>query len=229
MINAGSSAAGRLSVLVGASALALGAGSALAATPAAAATISIGTPCVIYDQATVSAGVPITGSGFTAGDSVSFQSTPGDAFGDGTVGPDGTFAATFVPSTPPDSGAPGVSSFTLSATDDDAVSATTSFLEAPLAVATKPARAKPNKTVTFDFSGFASGAPIYAHYLHGKKVVATKRFGIAQGPCGVLSTRSKFFPGRERYDDYTVQVDDSRKYSPSASPKLLATLTKTFL
>ncbi|HWF55832.1 MAG TPA: hypothetical protein VG223_14435 [Solirubrobacteraceae bacterium] len=227
MIKAGSTAAGRLPVLVGASALALGVASALGAAPAAAATISIATPCVIYDQATVSAGVPITGSGFTAGDNVSFQSTPGDAFGDGTVGPDGTFAAGFVPPTPPDLGAPAVSTFTLSATDG-AVSATTSFLEAPLAVATKPARAKPNKTVTFDFSGFASGAPIYAHYLHKKKVVATKRFGIAHGPCGVLGTRSKFFPGRERYDNYTVQVDDARKYSPGASPKLLATLTKTF-
>lgn len=232
MLKPGSFAArsvGRLSLLLGGCALALGAGPALAATPAAAATISIGASCVIYDQATVTAGVPITGTGFTPGDDVSLQSAPGDAFGSGQIGSLGTFTATFTPSMLTDPDTPGVSTFTLTATDDANVSASATFLEAPLAVDTKPARAKPSKKVTFNFSGFTTGAPIYAHYIHDKKVVARKKFGIAQGPCGVLRARSKFFPGREHYDSYTIQVDDSKKYSPTASPKLVAKLTKTFL
>ena len=47
-------------------------------------------------------------------------------------------------------------------TDDNGNTATTVFEEAPLAVATVPKRAKPTKTVTFNFSGFISGQPTRA-------------------------------------------------------------------
>jgi hypothetical protein len=122
--------------------------------------------------------------------------------------------------------APDAAPFALTATDetDGVTTASTTIEVANLAVATNPAEGKPTKRVTWTFSGFTSGAEIYAHYLHGKKVTATAKFGVATGPCGVLKTRAVFYPGKAKYDSYKVQVDDSRRYSTTSLPHLIATL-----
>jgi hypothetical protein len=204
---------------------------ACASTPAAAAvkapppSISIATPCVIFNP-TMATNTTITGSGFTAGDNVTFESTLGGAYGDASVNTDGTFTGTFTAASV-NAAEPVVSTFTMKATDDDGVSASATFLEAPLAVDTVPARAKPTTRATINVSGFTSGASVYAHYLHGKKLVTTKRFGIAQGPCGLLSEKTTLFPANEKYASYTVQLDDTAKYSSKSTPKLTATLSKT--
>ncbi|MGA2469103.1 MAG: hypothetical protein ABSG64_00245 [Solirubrobacteraceae bacterium] len=196
---------------------------ALAAAQASAQTITVVQPCVVATSTTNDT-MTVNGAGFTAGDNVELQSTQGGAFGSAVVAAGGTFSATV---TDPvlSTQAPGEQSFTLNATDEtNAATATTTFESANLAFATKPATAKPTKKVTWMFSGFTSGDSIYGHYLHGGKVRATKNFGTATGPCGVLTTKAKFYPGIAKYLSYKLQVDDSAQYSASSTPSLVATL-----
>jgi hypothetical protein len=205
-------------------ALALALSAAVAAAQASAATITIPSPCVIYNQANVTNGVPISGAGFTPGDDVFYNSTTGDASGNATVAADGTFSGTFSPSTLDTFAAPAVTPFTMTATDDDNVTASTTFLEAPFAVATKPAKAKPKQKVTFTFTGFTEGQPIYIHFLHKNKVVTTVEYGVAQGPCGTLTTRKTLYPKHTKFTQYKIQIDDSKKYSAATSPNLKGSL-----
>jgi hypothetical protein len=214
--------------LFSACALAIALTAASASAQASAATVALAPGCLIYDQATATHGVPISGIGFTPTDAVNFTTTKGDGSGTAAVGAGGSFSGLFALPVI-NNAVPAVFNFTLVATDEDNVAASTTFQEAPLAVDTKPAKAKPTTTVTFNFSGFTPGAPIYVHYLHNGKVVATKRFGTAHGACGLLSTRTKFFPGEEKYDSYKLQFDDAKQYASTSSPKLDATLSKTFL
>lgn len=166
----------------------------------------------------------VVGSGFVAGDTVDLESSPAGAFGTATVGPAGTFATSFqgpILST----FRPAAEAFTLTATDEDnGATAATTFMAANLAVATNPATAKPSKKVTCSFSGFRPGAQVYAHYLHRNNVTATAKFGRAKGACGLLKSRARFYPGRQRFDTYKVQFDDSRRYSPHASPRFVTQL-----
>lgn len=97
------------------------------------------------------------------------------------------------------------------------------FMTANLAVATNPATAKPSKKETYSFSGFRPGAEIYAHYLHRNKVTATSRFGRTDGACGLLNRKARFYPGRQRFSKFKVQLDDSRTYSPRSLPRYVTT------
>jgi hypothetical protein len=214
-----------LPIVLGGCALAFASTSGPAAAAAPPPSISIATPCVIFNPTTAT-NTTITGSGFTAGDNVTFQSTLGDASGSASVNTDGTFTGTFTAASV-NAAEPVVSTFTMTAIDDDHRSASATFLEAPLTADIAPARAKPTTRATINVSGFTSGAPVYAHYLQGRKLVATKRFGTAQGPCGLLSEKTTLFPANKKYDSYTVQLDDTAKYSSKSTPKLTATLTKT--
>jgi hypothetical protein len=88
----------------------------------------------------------------------------------------------------------------------------------------KPTEAALTKKVTWYFSGFRRGKFIYAHYLH-KKPAAQARFGRATGPCGLLKVKARFYPGgHPRFKTYTVQIDDSKRYSKHASPKIVTKL-----
>ncbi|HEY5316428.1 MAG TPA: hypothetical protein VIJ20_00505 [Solirubrobacteraceae bacterium] len=203
--------------------------SGVAAAQASAAAIAVTQACVVNANPAEGSPMTVNGTGFTAGDSINLQTVTGDAFGTATADVNGNFTATFAAptlSTPN----PAAGAFTLQAMDetDGVTTASTTFDVANLAVATNPARAKPNKKVTWSFSGFTSGAQIYAHYLHGKKVTATMRFGRAGGPCGVLKTRKVFYPGHAKYGSYKIQIDDARRYSATTLPRLVATL-KTHL
>jgi hypothetical protein len=166
----------------------------------------------------------VVGSGFAAGDSIDLESSPAGAFGTATADPTGAFTTSFQAPILP-TFKPAAKPFTMTATDEDngAIAATT-FETANLAVATNPATAKPTKKVTYSFSGFRPGAQIYAHYLHRNTVQTTAKFGRAQGACGLLKRKARFYPGRQRFRTYKVQFDDSKKYSPSSSPKFVATL-----
>ena len=224
------------SARVGAGAGALAAvatGALLTATAGAAGSPVISSAKACYVNGTSIAPVTITGSGWTPGDSVQLSSASGDLFGTAVVGSDGTFMATI-------SGAglrtvkPAQMTEVLNATDEgnDTTGATATgqtariaFQIANLAIATNPAEAKPTKKVTFTFSGFSAGTPIYAHYLHRGKVVASQRFGTATGVCGTLKSRARLYPGgRPRYENYTVQFDDSARYSKGAVPKLVSSI-----
>jgi hypothetical protein len=204
-------------------ALALVAGSGALAAQASAAMISVSQACYVNADTFKGAAVTVDGSGFTAGDSIELTGT--DIFATATVGADGTFVTTFsgpILSTPN----PAASSFTITAIDESegVTMATTTMEVANLAVATKPAEAKPSEKVMYTFSGFKSGAEIYAHYLHRNKVEATAKFGRATGPCGLLKAKAKFYPGTTHFDSYRVQFDDGRHYSSKSLPRLVTTL-----
>lgn len=205
-----------------------GALASLGATAAAAsaAIITVPAPCVVNANPFNGAAMPVTGSGFTAGDTIQLSSDKGGAFDNATADPNGAFAFTMTAPVLSKTG-PAAGTFVLTATDttDGVTTATVRFLVANLAVSAKPARAKLGKKVTFTFSGFTTGKQIYGHYLHRKKVVITERMGKATGPCGLLRTRAALFPRHARYQDYQIQYDDARHYSKTSIPRLIATLT----
>lgn len=199
--------------------------SALAAAQASAATIAVQQACVVNADPASGAPMTVVGAGFTAGDTIGLQTTAGAAFSTVMAGPTGTFTTVMkgpVLATPN----PATAVFTLHAMDetDGTTTASTTLRAANLAVATNPPEARPSKKVTWTFSGFTSGAEIYGHYLHGKKVAATAKFGRATGPCGTLKTKAVFYPGTAKYDVYKLQIDDVRRYLANALPRLIATL-----
>ncbi len=204
----------------------------LMATQAQAAGISIPVSCVVVREVKPATVMPVTGTGFTPGDDIDIESSPGSLFTSTTAASDGTFGGgiPLSPFTLFNSEAPQVGTFTLTATDEGTGAvATAQFEAATLAVVTKPTEARANRKVTFSFSGFRPGKEIYAHYLRKGKVTATAKFGRATGPCGTLRKRAHFYPGRERYDRYTVQFDNSKRYSHKAEPQYRATVTRTVL
>jgi hypothetical protein len=197
--------------------------SAALAAPATAQVISVNAACFVNAKPAVGAPVTVSGSGFTPGDTVELDAT--GVFGTTTVGATGTFTTTVtgpILTTP----FPASSRFTLTARDETngTTTASTSFEVANLAFQTHPAVAKPSKTVHFSFSGFRSGALIYGHYVHGKKVLTT-RFGRAKGACGLLKSKARLFPGKPRFSKYKVQFDNSRRYHATALPRIVSGLT----
>jgi hypothetical protein len=193
---------------------------------ASAAAISVPEACVVN---TGGGGSPmvVQGSGFTPSDSIELTTDKGSGFGTVTVGPTGSFLTTMTAPVLSSSG-PAEAIFKLTANDNTtplAINPTTSFLAANLAVATNPARARPGKKVTFIFTGFVTGKQIYAHYLHGRKITATARFGKAGGPCGVLKKKAKLYPSHQRYTSYKVQFDDLRHYTAKSLPRYVTTLS----
>jgi hypothetical protein len=193
------------------------------AAPATAEVIAVNGACFVNAKPSVGAPVTVSGSGFTPGDTVELEST--GVFGTTTVGPAGTFTST-VEGPILSTAFPASARFTLTARDETngTTTASTSFLVANLAFQTRPAVAKPSKTVHFSFSGFKPGALVYGHYVHGKKVV-TARFGRAKGACGSLKSKARLFPGKPRFSRYKVQFDDSRRYHAKALPRIISGLT----
>jgi hypothetical protein len=205
--------------------LALGC-SGLAAAQASAATITVAQPCVVNADASVGSPMTVTGMGFTPGDTIQLQTTRGGGFGTALADASGNISAVIAAPLLSTLG-PSVETFTLTASDSLTplpVNPTTTFPVANLAVGTHPAEAKPARRVTWTFTGFPSGAKIYAHYVHGKKAVARTAFGRAGGPCGVLKKKAVFFPGHAKYELYTVQVDTALRYSPSTLPRWVGKL-----
>lgn len=199
---------------------------AVATAQASAATISVNKPCYV-NSLHQRASMIVTGSGFTPGASVQITSSDDTVAASGSVSSTGTISIPASAPAPPFS-KPGQKSVTVTAEDlSTTATAITQALVAPLAVATRPARAKFTHKVTWFFSGFTPGKSIYAHYLR-KHPVAKARFGKAKGACGLLKTRALLFPGgHPRHKRYEVQIDDSKRYSKHASPRIVTPL-KTF-
>ncbi|MEA2198938.1 MAG: hypothetical protein QOJ25_2989 [Solirubrobacteraceae bacterium] len=203
--------------------LAVGCSGALAAQ-ASAATLAVAQPCVVNADASAGSPMTVTGTGFTPGDTIELQTTSGGGFGTAVADATGNISTLMTAPTLPNASIPAAAPFTVTATDSLTplpVNPTATFMVANLAVGVHPARAVPGKKVTWTFSGFVSGANIYAHYLHGKKVTATAKFGRANGPCGLLKTKAVFYPGKAKYPTYKVQFDDSRRFLASALPRFI--------
>lgn len=215
----------RLVLFAAAALCVLGSASGALAAHASAATIVANRACYVNANPSTGAPMTITGSGFTPGDSVTVSG--GTALAFATAGVDGAFTVTTqapILATVD----PATLATTLTATDLDGITATTSVRSANLAMSATPSSVRhPDRTkVTFRFSGFTPGKHIYAYYLHDKKLVAKATIGRAQGPCGTLRHKALMYPGgHPRYDQYTVAFESSRRYSKRAFPNVFAKLS----
>lgn len=204
------------------------------AAPAASAAGTVATGSACY----VAAGgqgvsVDVTGSGFTPGEAV-FAQIPAAGglagFVETTVAPDGTLAAT-IEHVYPGGIAPVAQTMTMQIKGvlSDQILAEVPFQITNLAVATKPSVAPFYKVVKYTFAGFRPGKPIFGHYYRHKHLVLTHKFGKATGPCGILHTKGKLFPGHgPRNAKYKVQFDDTKKSNPKATPKIVTSLGVAF-
>ena len=216
----------RLARLTACGAVALAATGVVTAA-ASAASITVPAACVLVDPDSVQpSAMVVTGHGFGPNDLIELTTNTGNGLGTATADATGAFTVTIGAPLLPKSG-PDEAAFVLSALDqtDDVTTASVNFLAANLAVSANPSRAKPGKKVNFSFSGLTGGADIYAHYLHGKKVVMTEKLGRATGPCGLLKTRATLFPRHAKFKNYRIQYDNSRRYAKTTLPSLIAMLT----
>lgn len=200
--------------------IALADGASAAGVTTSPATIGVAKPCYVNKSRRNRAPMTITGSGFAAGGEVQISSSDGSVNVQTTASATGTIAYdTFAPD--PSFELPGQQTVTLTATESAAaITATTPVTVAPLAVGIQPSQALPSQKVTWYFSGFGPGKPVFGHYLRRQQVALT-RFGRANGACGLLKARALLYPGgHPRYRLYGLQLDDSRRYSKHSSPRL---------
>jgi hypothetical protein len=197
---------------------------AVGTASASAATIAVTQPCYVNANPGQGAPIAVVGSGFTPGDTIEIQGSGVSATA--TASPSGQIlvgtAGPILNTTGPASQA-----FTLSAIDQTNFSgtlATTTVTMANLSVATKPVVAKPTRKVTWHFSGFTPGKTVWIHYLR-KRVVNRMSFGKAKGPCGMLTAKRPFYPGgHPKFTKYTVVIDQVKRYTTRARPRIRTTL-----
>jgi hypothetical protein len=205
---------------------ALTASGALAAQ-ASAAVVTLDKACYV-NTASGPGAMTITGSGFTANDSIEISG--GTTFATATADANGDIN---VPTQAPalTNPGPGTLSTTLTVTDEtiDQTVATVKALSTNLAVSTKPgsipAREIKKKKITFSFSGFTPGKEIWGFYLR-KKVVAKAKFGKAAGPCGTLTHKALLYPGgHPTKDQYNVAFESTGRYVKKAFPSVVGKLS----
>jgi hypothetical protein len=101
----------------------------------------------------------------------------------------------------------------------DAFGATTVALSA-FTVIVRPwevGHVRPRRKVTIRAFGFEPFTTLWAHYLRGRKRVATVRLGDLVGPCGDLTTRIRQFPFRPvRPGTYAVYFEPVARFSRHA-------------
>jgi hypothetical protein len=207
---------------------------ALIAVPAASAAGTVATKKACYAaDGTEGVKIGVTGSGFTPGEAVFAQiPAPGGLAGfvETTVKPDGTIAAA-VDHVYPASIDPVAEKMTMQVKGvlSGQILAESPFQITNLAVATKPPTAPYTKVVRYTFAGFRPNKPIFGHYSRHGHLVLTHKFGKAKGPCGILHTKAKLFPGHGPAGaKYKVQFDDSKKLKRKAKPKIVTSLGSVF-
>ncbi|EHN09251.1 hypothetical protein PAI11_39500 [Patulibacter medicamentivorans] len=220
-------------VLASAAALA-----AVAPAAADAASLTFDRACQLQTQM-----VTATLTGFSPNASVVLASTNSyggtiyeivstDASGNGTVS---------FPSPVPQLDAPGSRELPFQATDavDAGITAAGAF-RTSTGTFTVSGRDRPTTAKrTWTMSGFQDGRTVYGHFVHRGKLRGTYAFGVARGVCGELVARAAAIPlkfksirvkGKKRKakiptGEWRVQLDHSKRYSPSASPRMIGTLT----
>jgi hypothetical protein len=197
-------------------AAALGVTFLVAASPASAATLTANQACFIEGL-----DIGLTGSGFA-------PAAPIEVAGDqiatsGSAGVDGSFQT---PVKAPLLGTtkPASKTFTITATDTATnTTASVDVLVATGAFTTSGGFKSPKVKRTWTFSGLFQrpGKPIYGHFRHNGKTYANYRFGVPQGPCGLLKRKAPLIPARSiPTGSWKVQVDFKRSYDAKATPRL---------
>ena len=158
--------------------------------------------------------VPVRGSGFTPGVTVTVR-IDGAVVAEGvTVQTDGTVEGSVLAPYQPRGERP----FMLTVTEDAqrANTAGAASRVTALGMRLKPRRANPSRKVRFIGRGFTDTDEriVYAHYVRGGKLRRTVKLGVAQGLCGRIRVKRRQFPIRNpRVGRWTLQVDNQPTYS----------------
>lgn len=198
---------------------------AVPAGAASAAQIAVTQKCFVNSNPAKGAPVTVLGSGFTPGDEVIIF---GGSNGSVTTyaASDGTVVASVAGPLLTTLGA-GKQTYTLTAQDetDNLTSASTTVTMANLSVDTVPAVARPDKTVSWQLSGFRPGATIWVHYFYRGHLVTQMKLGRATGACGMLTSPHKLYPGgHPNHSVYGVVIDQSEHYRTSSRPRITTKL-----
>lgn len=105
--------------------------------------------------------------------------------------------------------------FTISATEDGAPAAGTTFKVVNFLAEPASIQGRPTGRTSWGFSGFTPAKPIYVHVKRGGKVY-TQRAGTGDKTCGTLRTRMRRLPAVPKdkigFGRYKVFVDNRRKF-----------------
>ncbi len=185
----------------------------LLVAPAGAATLTTDGSC--YRTSTQ---ITATGQGFAPGAPVTVQGR--GVFGSATADAAGSFQVPLRSPVLPYIG-PGARTVTLTASDGtntgQARIRVTNF-----AVRSQPrSPSRPGQQVRWVISGFAPGARVWAHYVHGGRQQARVALGRMPKGCGTLRHRLRLIPlSNPAYGRWTIQFDTHKRYSRSTKDKL---------
>jgi hypothetical protein len=191
----------------------------LAPVAAHAATVTTDRQCYIQGESSsglVSQAMTVGGSGWGPGSGWSF--TANEVSSSGTADATGNWATADPNLTAPAiaSGTPKPQTITLTAQQDGADVATTTFKVVNFLVKPRSLHGKPTGKTTWVFSGFAPGQKIYFHIRRGSHVYTAKA-GRGAGPCGTLEQRLRRLPAvpasKIHYGKYKVFVDNRHHFS----------------
>jgi hypothetical protein len=193
------------------------AGAALAVVPSAAhaAAITINDPCPRVGIQNAS--VPVTATGFAAGEQVAFyyNDFTTAAVTTSVADPTGTLTGGLpAPDIAPHNQA------TETVLAKGLTSGTVANSAAFPVVTPKvdlPNRGRPASRVLYKVYGFNNGKPVYAHYsFHGHQK-AVQKLGTAKAPCGLLQKRLQFLPTTFRAGEWVYHFNNY-KSKPNKTP-----------
>ena len=217
-------------------AVASSAGCALAFSASAeAATVST-LPCVPVITQIGAQTMPIQGTGFTPGATVTIRTAnkvaPTPAFlTAATADAAGNFSITSTPASfNPFSRQE--QSFGLSATDgtNPAIAAVLAYKQSRVSYRTNPTSGRPTTRALHTVRGLPVGKNVYLHFRFKGSTKRNVKLGKAKAPCGKVSKRMRLLPTRSRPGRWTVYADQAKTYKKSTTPQLKYgfTITRTF-
>jgi hypothetical protein len=202
---------------------------AVAAVPAGAATITV-PPCVA-DVGVVRT-LPVTGTGFTPGQSVRLNYLH-PLFGSRVAGgvladAAGNFTYAAFPA-PFANFSTQEQSFGLQAIDgaNPALTATANFRQVRFGATVFPNRGRASTKVRYTVRGFLPGRNVYAHFRFAGKTRRNLKIGNPAAPCGIVARRSRLIPARARAGVWNVYFDQRKTYRKSTRPQVRASIFVT--
>ncbi len=212
------------------------AASVLALTASADAATLTTLPCVPVVSSGIAQTMPVAGTGFTPGASVTVRyatklsPTPtylaaatADAAGNFSLV---TYPASFAKFDTQQQ------DFGIVATDgvNPAITAGALYKQTRISYRTTPLTGRPTRSALHTVRGLPVGKNVYLHFRFQGKTKRNVKVGKATAPCGKVSRRMPLLPTRSRPGRWTVYADQSRTYHKATKPQLKYgfTITRTF-
>ena len=187
------------------------------AAPAASQAATLGVDRQCYGP---SEPVIFTGTGFTPNGNVALT-TNGRQVGSSTANPVGVFQSAL--SAPSISSGERIDPFTATDTQNQANVGSTSVRLTALSVSVSPRSGNPARVRRIKARGFTRARSLYAH-IRGRAKRNIK-IGRLKGPCGTLSRKKRLFKRGTKTGSYRVQLDGSRRYKASTTPRVAFNVT----